>query len=72
MSLQYVTISSLFFEGSVPYPSASQYGKGTGPIFLSSLNCQGNEPNLLTCPHSLVHSSSCSHDYDVGLKCEGQ
>ena len=67
-----VDISSYFFEGSIPYSSASQYGKGTGPIFISGLFCQGNEPNLLSCPHSLVHSSSCSHNYDVGVKCEGQ
>ena len=80
--MMYVTVSSLcfsmchyfllLFEGSIPYASASQYGKGTGPIFISRLNCQGNEPNLLNCPHRLVHSSSCSHNNDVGVKCEGQ
>ena len=67
-----VSLFFLLFEGSIPYSSASQYGKGTGPIFISRLNCQGNEPNLLNCPHRLVHSSSCSHNYDVGVKCEGQ
>ena len=62
----------LLLEGSMPHSSASQCGKGTGPIFISGLNCQGNEPNPLSCPHSLVHYSSCSHNYDVGVKCEGQ
>ena len=64
--------SFLLFEGSIPYSSASQYGKGTGPIFISGFNCQGNETNLLSCPHSLVHYYSCSHDDDAGVKCEGQ
>ena len=72
LSFQCITIFSYFFEGSIPYSSAGQYGKGTGPIFISGLNCQGNEPNLLSCPHSLVHYSLCSHNYDVGVKCEGQ
>ena len=36
---------------------------------LSSIDCLGNETSLLECIYSPFHS--CSHAFDVGVKCEG-
>uniref|UniRef100_A0A1X7U210 SRCR domain-containing protein n=1 Tax=Amphimedon queenslandica TaxID=400682 RepID=A0A1X7U210_AMPQE len=56
--------------GSTAYYRASQFGQGSGPIFLSEVDCQGNEQNLLSCPYRPIHSTSCTHNYDAGVKCE--
>ena len=60
--------------GATVYSSSSTFGAGTGPVFLSDLNCVGSEDNLLQCRHSnfvqLATSSYCTHSRDVGLKCE--
>jgi deleted-in-malignant-brain-tumors protein 1 len=56
--------------GSVVYNNANQFGQGTGPIFASNFLCSGQESRLLDCPHSQIPSSSCTHYYDVGIKCE--
>jgi len=49
------------------------FGGGTGPIYLSSLNCHGNEATLLECmSHARatgVHD--CSHQNDAGVHCQG-
>ncbi|XP_072182170.1 uncharacterized protein [Diadema setosum] len=67
------------------YPRASAYftnahfGQGSGPIWLDhGVYCPtGNENSLLECfrlPWGCYHSawSSCGHDDDVGVRCEGE
>ena len=51
--------------------TASVYGLGNGPIFVSNLACLGTESKLLECPHVAISLGACSHDRDVGIKCEG-
>ena len=43
---------------------------GTGPIFLTDLECEGEERNLLNCGLP-VYLHSCNHNKDVGVKCPG-
>ena len=45
---------------------------GTGPIYLSNLNCQGTETSLLECSSQPVGLHSCSHVQDVNIECEGK
>ena len=52
---------------------AEYFGEGTGPIYLSSLNCHGSEANLLEC---VTHARAtgvhdCSHLNDAGVHCQG-
>lgn len=50
-------------EGRVlPSPEA------IGPIWLTDVNCNGNESSLLDCPHSSV-TSHCGHGQDVAVEC---
>ena len=65
----YHILIMLIHTGSVAYPTATHYGSGTGLIFLSSIDCLGIETSLLKCTYSPFHS--CSHTFDVGVKCEG-
>ena len=46
------------------------FNMSTGPIFLTDLECDGEESNLLSCG-SPVYLHSCNHDKDVGVKCPG-
>ncbi|XP_019849591.1 PREDICTED: deleted in malignant brain tumors 1 protein-like [Amphimedon queenslandica] len=53
--------------------SSSEYGQGTGPVFLGYMSCTGSENSLLECDRNpfVVANSQCSnHYYDIGLKCE--
>ncbi|XP_022097501.1 uncharacterized protein LOC110982977 isoform X2 [Acanthaster planci] len=58
------------------YPSAAnawrraQFGQGSGPIFLSNVECDGHEQTVDQCDHSGWLSHYCSnHYYDVGVTC---
>ena len=52
---------------------ASEQGfPGSGPIFLTTLGCSGNEKALLDCSSLYpagVHA--CDHSQDVWIKCSG-
>lgn len=52
-----------------PYISSSTFGAGSGPIFLSYLNCVGSEQTLLECS-TFGRSYSYSHVNDAGVQCE--
>ena len=58
--------------GSVTYITATQFGQGTGPILMSVVQCSGQESNLLDCSYDPLPYSTCSHSFDVGVKCEGK
>ena len=50
------------------------YSPGSGPIYLSELECLGTESSLTNCltehnlPPGLV---SCDHSVDVSIQCQG-
>ena len=54
------------------HPSAV-FGEGVGPIFLSSLACDGSETSLLDC-HAFAEIGihKCLHSQDIGVTCIGK
>ena len=44
----------------------------SGAVFLSEVNCEGNEARLLECPRFSSIGSSCSSGEDVILRCIGK
>ena len=56
--------------GSIAYNNADEYKQGFGPIYMSQVHCTGEESRLLDCNYNPFHS--CTHSYDVGVKCEGK
>ena len=53
--------------------SVLNFGIGTGPIFLGSLDCRRPDDNtLLNCTSfSPLGLPNCRHERDVGVHCEG-
>ena len=49
---------------------SSTFGQGSGPIFFERFRCDGLESSLLSCPKNLFIGSYCTHDHDVGVRCE--
>jgi deleted-in-malignant-brain-tumors protein 1 len=45
------------------------FGRGTGPIYLDNVRCEGTEANLFQCD-SIGVGSFCSHFEDAGVKCK--
>ena len=57
--------------GGIPFSNA-QYGAGSGPIFLSNVQCTSSKSSLLLCTSSpILSTSTCTHARDAGVRCEG-
>ena len=49
----------------------SEYGPGTGPIFLDDLSCEEEDETLLDCSSAPLSINTCTHDHDVAVRCDG-
>ena len=58
----------LFFISAIATFQAA-FGQGNGPVFLSNVQCTGNESSLLSCSHQGIGVTSCDHSYDAGAVC---
>ena len=58
------------------YPSASgawqnaHFGRGSGPVALANVACDGRETSIDQCDHLGWFIYGCSHDNDVGVTCD--
>lgn len=50
----------------------STYGIGSGVIWLSNVNCEGNETNLADCIFPGWGTNFCSHHSDVDVICDSE
>ena len=48
---------------------SSNYGKGSGPIWLSNVKCKGRESNIALCAHNGWGVHTCTHQQDIGITC---
>ena len=60
----------LYISGASAY-SRAIFGRGTGPILLDNVGCNGREARLLDCYHIGVGISDCTHSEDAGIRCTG-
>ena len=63
----------LGYQGAVRHHYAyNYYGPGSGPVWLSHLDCTGNETCLHYCSHGGITSGYyCDHYKEAGVVCKG-
>ena len=67
-----VVCRQLGFGSSGTAVYSAGFGEGSGPIWLDSVICIGNEMMFLSCGHLGVNiTRSCSHSEDAGVHCYG-
>jgi len=67
-----VVCRMLGFETGTHYKGT--FGQGNGPIWLSHLNCTGNEASIFDCQSQFPIGSPapwCDHNDDIGVSCQG-
>nr|XP_060616109.1 soluble scavenger receptor cysteine-rich domain-containing protein SSC5D-like [Anolis sagrei ordinatus] len=47
----------------------AHYGQGSGPVWLESVNCTGEEASLKECQKGGWGAHSCSHNQDASVEC---
>ena len=60
----------IIFAGAIGYSNA-HFGRGSGPIFIKSINCSGSELSLLDCPRDTYTQHTFTHAEDASVHCEG-
>ena len=45
------------------------YGQGSGPIWMSELQCMGTESSLEHCPFNSCGDLACTHMQDAAVNC---
>lgn len=65
----------MFLHGILYHTDAvgveNKFDSGNGPIFLSNVNCIGNERRLVECPTSdFLGNNNCMHSQDIGVMCQ--
>ena len=50
---------------------AAEFGRGSGPIFLDDIRCNGTESRLVNCASVGVGVHNCLHSEDAGVACAG-
>ena len=49
----------------------ASFGLGAGPVWLSGLQCTGNEERISQCTHDGWGLGGCGHEEDAGVMCTG-
>lgn len=50
----------------------AHYGRGSGPIWLDDINCDGTENALSECRANEWGVNNCHHGEDAGVECAGK
>ena len=67
-----VVCRQLGFGSSGRAIGSAGFGQGSGPIWLNSVTCTGNESTLASCGHAGVAIiRDCVHLKDASVKCRG-
>ncbi|RDD41199.1 Deleted in malignant brain tumors 1 protein [Trichoplax sp. H2] len=67
-----VVCRQLGFQTAVGKACCGNFGRGTGTVWLSNVNCTGYENSLGNCSLGTYGSNQCSHANDAGVMCTGQ
>ena len=74
LHLKLALVSNVVFISGAEVLARGSYAPGSGPIYLSQLECFGTESLMSSCltghnlPPGLVN---CNHSMDVSIQCQG-
>ena len=67
-----VICRQLGYPGALRVARYNEFGRGTGQVWLTNLQCTGNETLLEQCSHSGFGSINCYFfSQDIGVECQG-
>ena len=58
-----------YVRGAINFHGEAHYGPGNGTIWLTNVQCRGNENNIAQCSHSYWGETNCNHNDDVSIVC---
>ncbi|XP_068756842.1 deleted in malignant brain tumors 1 protein-like [Montipora capricornis] len=64
-----VVCRKLGFVSAISAPYLARFGRGSGSIWLDSVNCTGSESSLTACGKNGWGSHDCSHGEDASVVC---
>lgn len=64
-----VVCRQLGYDGALSALGNAIFGQGTGPIWLSGVQCEGNETSVSQCRHAGWGGHNCRHYWDVSVVC---
>ena len=50
----------------------AHFGQGSGPIWMTGVQCTGTESALSDCTHNGWGQTNCVHSWDAGVTCSGK
>ena len=69
MNDAHVVCRELGFNKALSAPKKAQFGTGSGPIWLDSVQCVGTESSLTNCRHNGWNIHNCNHTEDASVIC---
>lgn len=63
-----INLELYYPTGAVAHGRAA-FGRGTGPILMDDVQCNGNEQRLVDCQHIRGSNHNCFHAEDAGVTC---
>ena len=67
-----VACRQLGYPVAIRKSTRAEFGRGTGEIWLSDVECTGEEERLEECGHSGWGVHRCRHSEDAGIVCNGK
>ena len=64
-----VVCRQLGYDGALSVPRRAIFGRGAGQIWLSHVQCVGNEESISQCRHMGWGVHYCQHSYDASVVC---
>ena len=67
-----VVCRQLGYPVAIRPSTRAEFGRGSGPIHLDNVNCQGDETMLHLCTANEWGFSDCTHSEDAGVVCSSE
>lgn len=60
------------FIGAEEVYGGAHFGEGSGSVWMSNMECMGNESSPYACRQSKIGPQDSTHQHDAGVKCQNE